>query len=113
MMFFKKDEQIKKHFNKSLTLDIENRLMHYLMSVEQVKQIHDLRGNPQNRYYPDSELDDIFRMMWKKLRRFDKELFPKESKIKDSAVFKAAPLHKLTAEQESIKDLIIDRVMDE
>ena len=26
------------HFNKSLTLDVENRLMHYLMSVDRVRQ---------------------------------------------------------------------------
>ena len=25
------------HFNKSLTLDVENRLMHYLMSVDKVR----------------------------------------------------------------------------
>lgn len=100
------------HFNKSLTLDIENRLMLYLMSVDRVKKIHNLRGNPQNRYYPDSEMNDIFRMMWERLRGYDKELFPKESAIKDSAVFKASPLHKLTEEQESIKDIIINRVMD-
>ncbi len=99
------------HFNKSLTLDIENRLMLYLLSAERVKKIHNMRGNPQNRYYPDSELDDIFRMMWKKLRAFDNELFPKESAIKDSAVFKASPLHKLTEDQEAIKDIIIDRVI--
>ena len=99
------------HFNKSLTLDIENRLMLYLMSVDRVKKIHNLRGNPQNRYYPDSELDDIFRMMWKGLRKYDKDLFPKESAIKDSALFKASPLHKLTPDQESIKDVIIGRVM--
>lgn len=49
--------------------------------------------------------------MWNKLRRFDQELFPKESAIKDSAVFKASPLHKLTEDQEKIKDIIIDRVI--
>ena len=100
------------HFNKSLTLDIENRLMLYLMGVDRVKKIHNIRGNPQNKYYPDSELDDIFRMMWRKLRRDNKELFPKESAIKDSAVFKASPLHKLTPDQESIKGIIIERVFD-
>lgn len=100
------------HFNKSLTLDIENRLMLYLMSVDRVRKVHNKRGNPQNRYYPDSELDNIFSMMWKKLRRYDKELFPLESAIRDSAVFKASPLHKLTADQESIKNIMIDRVMD-
>lgn len=100
------------HFNKSLTLDIENRLMLYLMSVDRVKKIHNMRGNPQNKYYPDAELDDIFRMMWRKLRRDNKELFPKESEIRDSAVFKASPLHKLTSDQEAIKETIIARVFD-
>ena len=98
------------HFNKSMTLDIENRLMLYMMSVDRVRKIHNLRGNPQSRYYPDSEMDDIFRMVWKKLRRDNKELFPSESAIKDSAVFKASPLHKLTEEQEEIKKNIIQRV---
>lgn len=100
------------HFNKSMTLDIENRLMLYMMSVDRVRKIHNLRGNPQSRYYPDSEMDDIFRMVWKKLRRDNKELFPSESAIKDSAVFKASPLHKLTEEQEEIKDNIIQRVFE-
>lgn len=87
------------HFNKSMTLDIENRLMLYMMGADRVSKIHNLRGNPQSRYYPDSEMDDIFRMVWKRLRRDNKELFPSESAIKDSAVFKASPLHKLTEEQ--------------
>ena len=100
------------HFNKSMTLDIENRLMLYMMSVDRVRKIHNLRGNPQNRYYPDSEMDDIFQMVWKKLRRDNKELFPSESAIKDSAVFKASPLHKLTEEQEEVKKIVIQRVFE-
>ncbi len=100
------------HFNKSLTLDIENRLMLYLMSVDCVKKIHNMRGNPQNKYYPDSEMDDIFRMIWRKLCRDNKSLFPSESSIKDSAVFKASPLHKLTEDQERIKNIIVQRVFD-
>ena len=31
------------HFNKSLTLDIENRLMHYMMSADHVRHVHNLR----------------------------------------------------------------------
>lgn len=100
------------HFNKSMTLDIENRLMLYMMGVERVRKIHNLRGNPQNRYYPDSEMDDIFRMVWKKLCKDNKELFPKESAIKDSAVFKASPLHKLTEEQEQVKGCIMQKVFE-
>ncbi len=100
------------HFNKSLTLDIENRLMLYMMSVERVRKIHNLRSNPQSRYYPDNEMDDIFRMVWKKLRKDNKELFPSESAIKDSAVFKASPLHRLTKEQEEVKSSIIKKVLE-
>ena len=51
------------HFNKSLTLDIENRLMHYMMSVNHVRKIHNMRSNPQGRYFPDEEMDSIFRMI--------------------------------------------------
>ncbi|MDO5156480.1 MAG: DUF2075 domain-containing protein [Eubacteriales bacterium] len=98
------------HFNKSLTLDIENRLMHYMMSVDRVKHVHNLRDNPQTSYYPMEELDDIFRKIWKGLRRENKELFPTESKIKDSAIYKASPLHKLTKDQEKARDLIIQKV---
>lgn len=98
------------HFNKSLTLDIENRLMHYMMSVDRVKQVYNLRDNPQTSYYPMEELDDIFGKIWGGLRKENKELFPSESAIKDSAIYKASPLHKLTEEQEKARDLIIHKV---
>lgn len=98
------------HFNKSMTLDIENRLMHYLLSVPIVRKVHNLRGNPQNKYYPIEESDIIFSKIWRELRRDNNELFPKESSIRDSAVFKASPLHKLTNDQIEARDMIIDRV---
>ena len=98
------------HFNKSMTLDIENRLMHYMVSVPKVRKVHNLRGNPQNSYYPMEELDCIFSKIWSDLRKDNKELFPTESVIRDSAIFKASPLHKLTKEQLEARELIIDRV---
>lgn len=98
------------HFNKSLTLDIENRLIHYLMSVDRVKHVHNQRGNPQNSYYPVDELDEIFRKIWRGLRKENKDLFPTESAIKDSAIYKASPLHKLTKEQEMAREMIIQKV---
>lgn len=98
------------HFNKSLTLDIENRLMHYMMSVDRVKHVHNLRDNPQTSYYPMEELDDIFSKIWRGLRKENKDLFPTESAIKDSAIYKASPLHKLTKEQEKARELIIQKV---
>ncbi len=98
------------HFNKSLTLDIENRLIHYMMSIDQVKHVHNQRGNPQASYYPVEELDEIFRKIWRGLRKQNRVLFPTESTIKDSAIYKASPLHKLTKEQEDARELIIKKV---
>lgn|SRR5699024_451233 len=48
------------HFNKSLTLDLENRLMHYMSGIEAVKSISNKRTNQQNKYYTSDELDTIF-----------------------------------------------------
>ncbi len=98
------------HFNKSLTLDIENRLMHYMMSAAHVRHVHNMRGNPQTSYYPMEELDDIFRKIWSGLREENKELFPPEKEIRDSAIYKASPLHKLTKEQTDARELIIQKV---
>lgn len=98
------------HFNKSLTMDIENRLMHYMMSAERVKHVHNLRDNPQTSYYPVEELDEIFGRIWRGLRKENKELFPTESVIKDSAIYKASPLHKLTKEQKDARELILQKV---
>lgn len=98
------------HFNKSLTMDIENRLMHYMMSAERVKHVHNLRDNPQTSYYPVEELDEIFGRIWRGLRKENKELFPTESAIKDSVIYKASPLHKLTKEQKDARELILQKV---
>ena len=98
------------HFNKSLTLDIENHLINYMMSVECVKRVYNGRGNPQNKYYPVDEFETIFNEIWKKLRSYNKELFPSVSSIKDSAIFKASPLHKLTPDQENAKTQIIQKI---
>lgn len=87
------------HFNKSMTLDIENRLMHYMVSAPRVRRIHNLRGNPQNKYYPIEELDIIFSQIWRELRKANRDLFPSESFIRDSAVFKASPLHSVCLAQ--------------
>lgn len=98
------------HFNKSLTLDIENRLMQYLSSVEAVENLNNRRTNPQNDYYTSEELGSIFSEIWKKLQRKNKELFPLERIIKDSAIFKASPFHKLTREQMNAREDIILKV---
>ena len=49
------------------------------MSADHVRKIHNLRGNPQRKYYPDYEMDNIFQKIWEKLRSDNKDLFPNES----------------------------------
>lgn len=100
------------HFNKSLTLDVENRLIHYLSSVQNVDKVFNGRGNPQGSYYPVNEFDVIFSKIWRLLGNYNQELFPAKSVVKDSAIFKASPLHKLTKDQLKAQSLIIERVQE-
>lgn len=100
------------HFNKSLTLDIENRLIQYMISIDDVKRVYNSRGNKQGSYYTDNEFNKIFDSIWKQLRKYDNKLFPSESLIKNSAIFKASPFHKLTKEQKDNQDIIIQKVYE-
>ncbi|WP_405376028.1 DUF2075 domain-containing protein [Pseudobutyrivibrio sp.] len=97
-------------FNKSFTLDVENRLMHYLLSVNSVKRVHNGRANPQNKYYPSEEFETVFGEIWKNLHNKNAELFPDEQEIKDSAIFKASPFHKLTDAQLEARDNILETI---
>lgn len=97
------------HFNKSLTLDIENRLIQYMISMSSVDSVNG-RSNAQGKYYTVDEFDDIFSKIWKKLRQTNKDLFLAETIIRNSAIFKASPLHKLTVEQTLAKHFILERI---
>lgn len=98
------------HFNKSLTLDIENQLILYISGMDTVKKIHNRRGNEQKRYYTSDEREDIFQKIWEKLCRQNRELFLPEQMIVSSAQFKASLLHTLTEEQHRAKDKILEKV---
>ncbi|BDR52624.1 hypothetical protein KIM372_05310 [Bombiscardovia nodaiensis] len=98
------------HFNKSLTLDIENKLMSYLPSVPSVSLALNKRNNPQDDYYTADELDKVFSQIWAGLHKEDPELFPSESLIRDSALFKASPFTKLNDEQKQAESKIIETV---
>ncbi len=100
-----------KHFNKSFTLDIENRLIEYLMPSN-IDNLFNGRGNPQNSYYPDEEFESVFNAIWKGLRKYNKEVFRPLSDIENSAIFKASPLKKLTDEQIDAKETIIAKVYE-
>lgn len=101
-----------KHFNKSLTLDIENKLRLYMLSVENVKKVHNCRGNAQSKYYTSDEFDSIFNDVWKQLQKSNPKLFPMERVITDSALFKASPFRTLTLEQYETKRKIISKIKE-
>lgn len=98
------------YFNKSLTLDIENKLMQYLSSVDSVENLYNKRTNPQSEYYTSEHFEAIFSKIWQQLHRQNAQLFPLESATQESAIFKASPFHKLTNEQYLAKQLILERV---
>ena len=98
------------YFNKSLTLDIENKLMQYLSTVESVESLYNKRTNPQAEYYTSEHFEAIFSRIWQQLHQQNAKLFPLESAIQESAIFKASPFHKLTNEQYLAKQLILERV---
>lgn len=98
------------HFNKSMTLDVENRLMQYLSSVPAVKHLNNRRHNDQNKYYDSEEFEPLFRKIWKKLGKKNHDLFPAQEILESSALFKASPFNKLTSEQLKAKSEIIEKI---
>lgn len=94
-------------FNKSLTLDVENRFMHYMSSTDSVKTLLNGRTNAQGDYYTEKDFDKIFSKIWLELHNDDPELFPAEQIIRDSALFKASPFHKLGSEQIEAEESIL------
>ena len=101
------------HFNKSLTLDLENNFLSYLLAsgAEHVTLANG-RGNPQENYYTKPELPIITSAVWRKLNRYEPELFPAESVIRDSAIFKASPFRALGKDQLAAEDVILGRLRE-
>lgn len=97
-------------FNKSLTLDVENRFMHYMSSTDSVTHLINGRTNAQGDYYTEADFDKIFSKIWLELHDDDPDLFPAEEIIKDSALFKASPFHKLSSEQIEAEESILTQL---
>lgn len=100
------------HFNKSMTLDIENRMMHYLSGVSSVIHLNNRRDNAQSDYYTADEMVPIFNKIWHRLHKMKPDLFPVQRIIEESAIFKASPFHRLTQQQLRAKDQIIKLTAD-
>ena len=100
------------HFNKSLTLDIENTMMMYMLGVDSVQKLNNRRTNQQYKYFTSGERKPIFSKIWQQLHELNGDLFPIEEVIRDSAIFKASPFHKLTKEQEIARKKIFLRIKE-
>ncbi|MBS9339001.1 DUF2075 domain-containing protein [Fructobacillus sp. M2-14] len=100
------------HFNKSLTLDIENRMRLYLSAVDSVFRLNNRRGNPQGVYYTSEEADEIFEAVWDELHTENAKLFPSREDVEKSALFKSSPFHQLTDEQLANKEILLDKMFD-
>ncbi|WP_291314438.1 DNA/RNA helicase domain-containing protein [Corynebacterium sp. UBA2622] len=87
------------YFNKSLTLDIENRFLHYLESCKSVERRNNRRTNEQRSYYTVEHLDPLFDAVWKQLHEEEPELFEPQEEIVSSAIYKASPFQKLNEQQ--------------
>lgn len=105
------------YFNKSLTLDIEDKMMLYLTSSESshsvdsdLRESANARRNSQGKYFTSNFVDEIFSQIWRQLNLLDSDLFPAEKIIRDSALFKASPFHRLTQEQLEAKALILNAI---
>lgn len=100
------------HFNKSFTLDLENKLIDYIAPGNNIDNLFNARGNPQNGYFPVEEFEDVFHSVWRKLRKLNNDLFLSLSEIEKTAFFKASPLKKLTQDQLEAKEEILAKVYE-
>lgn len=98
------------YFNKSLTLDVENRFLHYLESCKSVERRNNRRTNEQRDYFTYEYLDRLFDEVWEELHGVEPELFESKEAITSSAIFKASPFQKLNEEQLNAQNQIFEAV---
>ncbi|EHN59351.1 DUF2075 domain-containing protein [Oenococcus kitaharae] len=94
------------HFNKSMTLDIENRLINHMIGIDNVVSLNG-RGNQQGTYFTSNLTGEIFNKIWRKMHLIEPELIPPLNVVRDSALFKASPFHNLSEEQRNDKNQIV------
>lgn len=70
------------YFNKFLTLDIENKLMMYLLSAESVTQLNNRRSNPQRKYFMSDQFENVLEGVWQTLRKKGLRFSRKNQKLK-------------------------------
>ncbi|WP_053072657.1 DNA/RNA helicase domain-containing protein [Lactiplantibacillus herbarum] len=99
-----------KLFNKSLTLDIENRLMHHLLGVKNIVEVTNRRSNPQSKYFMSEYTDHVFSDVWNAMRKCRPEMLLEQEKIEKSAIYEFSPFYSLNQKQNEAKVEIIQKV---
>lgn len=86
------------HFNKSVTLDIESKLIQYLSSEGHYKLHNKNYGLSNHDYYQKKEYELLFHDLWAKL--LDKKFVNKSlTKVRDTDLFIYSPYKSLNNEQ--------------
>lgn len=116
-------------FNKSLTLDIENHLIDYVQSLDNVHCLNG-RSNAQKNYFTDNALSTVISEIWKRLvfanKRIQREtfgvgekggpknpvLFPPEEQIWQSSLYKISPFHSLGDDQRKALEELEKRILE-
>lgn len=112
-------------FNKSLTLDIENKLIDYTQSMYNVESLN-ARPNAQDLYYTYSAKNPLVSLIWNRLSSTNDTIvdryaslqgisepgpiFIGEDKIWQTSLFKFSPYHTLGEEQQRGLDEIVSAI---
>ena len=96
-------------FNKSMTLDLENRLINYCICLGRCSNG---RTNEQRNYHNKAETQGIFEKIVAKLCELVPTIFRPVRELQEQSVFLASPILKLTEGQEQAKTLLLDKTED-
>jgi len=102
-------------FNKSVTMDIENKFIEYFLSSPKTMSVELLNGrsNPQPSYAGKDDANLLFQSAVEELHQRDRELFPKLEDVASGAIFKASPFKKLTTQQQNVKSKIFKMIIEQ
>jgi len=96
-------------FNKSLTLDLENRLINYCICLERCSNG---RTNEQRKYHNREKLQSIFDEIVENLCKLVPTLFRPVKELQKNSMFLASPISKLTAGQQQAKTMLLEKMED-
>ncbi len=101
-----------REFNKSMTLDIENRLINYTTFI---KKSRNLRYNEQGQYSNKEKMFDIFTkiidglLVWQTQNK-EYQVFKALETVREQCISLASPFYELTTEQSNAKMEILKKI---